>query len=315
MKFKKFFQISGGLFFLFISFLILRNELKNIQISELIFLMHTFSKTRMLFAFLFLFLSYFLMAEYEHLAVHYAGKNISFKKIIIPSTLSHAIANVSGFPLLSGAPLRYRFYSFLDFKPKEIAKTIYFVIISNGLGLIFLLGIFILGFKSPSAQFNFLSLPLRILLGSSFLILVFFYLKRSFSTNNHFRLFKFKIDCPDSKTALKQFLFSTLDWLLIALVFFILLPGQNHFSLFNFFAIFFIAQGIGSLSQVPGGFGVFDTTILLLLKAHGFSSSIVLVALFLFRFIYYILPLFFAIFLLIIVETKQHLKKKTPNDC
>jgi len=313
MNLKFFFKIGGGFIFLVLSFLILSNELKEIQVSELLILLHKFSKIKLFFALLFVVLSYLLMGAYEHLAVSYAGKKLSFKKVLLPSTISHGIANVSGFPLVSGAPFRYRFYSLLDFRHNEIAKIIYFVAISNGIGLVFLLGFFILGFHTSSPQFHFLSFPLRIGLGFFFLSLVFLYIRRSFFDNNHFHIFSFKIDSLNFKMALKQLLFSILDWLIIPLVFFVLLPGEISVSLFSFFTVFFIAQSIGSLSQVPGGIGTFDTSILLLLKALGVSSSSVLIALLLFRFVYYILPFVFAIILLIITETTHHFNKTLKN--
>ncbi len=73
-----------------------------------------------------------------------------------------------------------------------------------------------------------------------------------------------------------------------------------------FFGIYLLAQLAGVVSNVPGGLGVFETVILLLLKSF-ISSATLFGALLAYRAIYYLLPLCIAVLLLGIYELRQRL--------
>jgi phosphatidylglycerol lysyltransferase len=68
---------------------------------------------------------------------------------------------------------------------------------------------------------------------------------------------------------------------------------------------FLAAQILGIISHVPGGLGVFEGTMLLLLGAH-LPQADLLTALLLFRLAYYLLPLVLALAILLIDEVRRH---------
>ena len=86
---------------------------------------------------------------------------------------------------------------------------------------------------------------------------------------------------------------SVMDWLIAAAVFYVLLPGSDHLTFVPFVGIFLVAQLAGLVSQIPGGLGVFDSIILVLLTPQ-FPSDTVVASLLAYRVIYYLFPLLAA---------------------
>ena len=81
------------------------------------------------------------------------------------------------------------------------------------------------------------------------------------------------------------------------MVFYILLKTSVSLSYPTFFGIFILAQVAGLASNVPGGLGVFETVMILLL-APFIESEELLGTLLIYRGIYYFIPLGIAILLL-----------------
>ncbi len=72
-------------------------------------------------------------------------------------------------------------------------------------------------------------------------------------------------------------------------------------TMLAFLTAFLVAQAAGSLSYVPGGLGVFETVLIVLL-AHFVKTSSLVGALLLYRLLYYLLPLAVASVLLVSYE-------------
>nr|WP_217523130.1 lysylphosphatidylglycerol synthase domain-containing protein [Pleurocapsa sp. PCC 7327] len=82
------------------------------------------------------------------------------------------------------------------------------------------------------------------------------------------------------------------------------MPTATPLSYPEFFGIYLLAQIAGIISNVPGGLGVFETVMLLLLSPPVSSASL-LGALLAYRGIYYFLPLSSAILILGLDELHQ----------
>jgi phosphatidylglycerol lysyltransferase len=94
---------------------------------------------------------------------------------------------------------------------------------------------------------------------------------------------------PGPALAMAQVGTSAVDWALAGAVLYALLPYAPGLSFALFLGVFLMAQAIGILSYVPGGIGVFDTVIILLLRPY-VAPADVLSALVAYRGIYYFLP-------------------------
>ncbi len=94
-------------------------------------------------------------------------------------------------------------------------------------------------------------------------------------------------------------------------VLYVLFPGLSNLSYPMFISIYLLAQFAGLLSHVPGGLGVFETVLILLLPPS-LKPAEILGALVAYRVIYYLLPLLAAAVLLgarEVLEKKEELKR------
>ena len=81
-----------------------------------------------------------------------------------------------------------------------------------------------------------------------------------------------------------------MDWALLGSILYVLLPLHTKISYPGFLGIFMLAQFFGIVSNVPGGLGVFESVIIILLSP-AMQPSAILGSLLVYRGIYYILPL------------------------
>ena len=111
-----------------------------------------------------------------------------------------------------------------------------------------------------------------------------------------------RLRLPDTATSARQFLVTAFDVAAAASVLYVLLP-QTQVSWVTFVAIYATAIGLGVLSHVPAGLGVFETVIIAAL-GNRVSLDVVLSSLVLYRAVYHILPLIVATALMIVIELR-----------
>jgi uncharacterized protein (TIRG00374 family) len=91
---------------------------------------------------------------------------------------------------------------------------------------------------------------------------------------------------------------------LAAAVLYVLLPAHPDVNYFIFFGSYLLAQIAGIISNVPGGLGVFETVLILLISPP-IASDQLLGALLVYRIVYYLLPLLIGLGLLALYELQQ----------
>lgn len=121
--------------------------------------------------------------------------------------------------------------------------------------------------------------------------------------NRALQLGRFSLRFPDSRTASRQFLVTVLDIAASASVLYVLLP-DGVIGWPAFLAIYAVAIGLGVLSHVPAGLGVFETVIV---AALGQAADVdtILGALVLYRLIYHVLPLLLAVIFVVGAELRS----------
>ena len=112
---------------------------------------------------------------------------------------------------------------------------------------------------------------------------------------------------PSFTSSIVQIGVSFLDWAFAAGVLYILLPNSVPLSFPGFFGIYLLAMIVSIISHVPGGLGVFETVILLLLP-DSVNSARVFGSLIAFRVVYYILPFIVAMVLIGGYEIKRRVR-------
>jgi phosphatidylglycerol lysyltransferase len=250
---------------------------------------------------------YLVMTGYDTLAFEYIRHPLPYRKIALASFIGYAFNNNVGLSGLVGGSLRYRLYTAWRLSAVEVARVIAFCTISFWLGFIVLGGTFfiILPPEVPaSVHLPFNSIRL---LGIALLIPAVAYFAWIAFRREPVRIRQWEFELPTFGLFVAQITISAIDWVIAAGVLYILLPDSLPLNFTRFLGIFLLAQISGVVSNVPGGFGVFEAVILIFL-APFYSASSILGALVAFRLIYYLLPLITATILLAtheIVEKRE----------
>src|SRR5262245_9885617 len=97
--------------------------------------------SRLLAAALLTALNYAVLTGYDQLAFAYIGKRLPRLKIAAASLLAYAVANSVGFALLSGASVRYRFYTRWGIGREDLSRIVFSYSTTFWLGLLALGGL------------------------------------------------------------------------------------------------------------------------------------------------------------------------------
>lgn len=280
------------------------DQLKKYDYREILNSLGTIGGDRLLLSLIFTILNYLFLTGYDILGCRYVRHPLRKRKIVLAAFIGHALGNSVGIGLLTGSAIRFRFYSAWGLSPVQSAQVIAFSNISFWLGIIAVGGVAFL--RQPLAIPSWLNLPFdsAYLLGLIFLTLVGGYFIGSFWLKKPLRIRKWRFTFPSFKLALAQMAIASLDWILAGAVLYVLLPPSIPLSFPAFFSAYLIAQMAGIISPVPGGLGVFETIILLMLSST-IPSNTLFAALLIYRVIYFLLPLGVAVLLLSVYELWQ----------
>ncbi|WP_419899757.1 lysylphosphatidylglycerol synthase domain-containing protein [Roseomonas sp. USHLN139] len=238
-------------------------------------------------------LAYAVLTIYDRLGSVYAGKPVSYLRTSLASFCAYTLAHNLGFAAVSGAAVRYRFYAAWGLTPGEVAKVIAFTSLTFGLGGMALGGAILIHDPDiiPGAAGHVPAWTLQ-LIGAGMLCIVASYLLLARFVP-HFTAFGHRIDLPGFRMALAQTALAAVDVAVTAMIFYALLPPAEGLTFPRFVGLYLAAYTAGLAANVPGGLGVFDTAILVGLQPY-IPAPQVISALLLFRFYYYIVPLFLA---------------------
>ena len=142
--------------------------------------------------------------------------------------------------------------------------------------------------------------PLGILL----LLTLLAYLAWSARRTAPFGIQGFEVPVPRPAITLVQIGLASFDLALAAGALYVLLPSIPELGFARFLGIYLLAIMIGVLSNVPGGLGVFETVLVVLLRPY-VPGDRALAALLAYRIIYYLLPMLVAVAGLLAFEVWQ----------
>ncbi|KQQ59676.1 hypothetical protein ASF69_11145 [Rhizobium sp. Leaf311] len=262
-------------------------------------------------AVLFTGLSFAALICYDLNAIEYIGKKLPAPSVIATAFIAYAVGNTAGFGPLSGGAIRFRAYSRMGLSPSDIARIIAFVTLSFGLGLLAVSALSTL-IVAPRVA-SILGIEPSWLRGGALAIICVMTALMFLGRNGRvIQIRRLKLRLPDSRTSSRQFLVSAFDIAASASVLYVLLPETNV-GWPSFFAIYATAVGLGVLSHVPAGLGVFETVMVAGL-GNAISLDQLLGGLVLYRMIYHVLPLLVAICLMLASEMKQFASKPIMAD-
>ncbi len=275
----------------------LRHALHQVRLEDVVAEMRAQTPWRVAGAISLALLSYLALTFYDYLGVVYLEHRIGYAKVALASFIGYAFTNAVGHTVLVGAPIRYRLYSAWGLSVLEVGKlmlyvtSLYWIAFVTLAGLVFSLEPAPLpaGLHLPFASTRSLGV---ICLATSFVVLGLMLLVRK-----PFPLRGFMVRMPQPRLLALQLAVAVCEWACASSVLFLLLPSGLVGSWWTFLAIYMLAQLAGLASQVPGGLGVFETAMLLLVAPA--NPAPLLGAMVLFRAVYYLLPLLLALLLLL----------------
>ncbi|RCJ41358.1 hypothetical protein A6769_00060 [Nostoc punctiforme NIES-2108] len=292
-----------GLLLLVVSLWAIANELRQYNYRDILNSLAAIPKSRVSWAIWLTALGYVVMIGYDILGFNYINRSLSWNKIAFTNFISSAFSNTIGFALLTGSAIRYRFYSTWGVSAVAIAQVIAFANFTFWLGMFAVAGFLFLinPLKIPTQ----LDLPFATVrpIGVIFLLLVAVYLLGSIFIKQLLIIRGHEFRFPSFKISLAQIAISSFDWILAAAVLYALLPSNISLSYLDFLGIYLLAMFAGVVSNVPGGLGVFETIILLILSSK-VSAAAVLGSMLAYRGVYYFLPLLVAAGLLGLYELR-----------
>ncbi|MCU0230475.1 MAG: lysylphosphatidylglycerol synthase domain-containing protein [Acidobacteria bacterium] len=272
----------------------LRSALRDTPWSEVREAFRGIPRGRLALSALLVAANYLALSSYDLLGLRYLRLRLPVPKVVFASFQSYALSQNLGLPLVTGGSVRLRFYRRWGFGTTQVGALILFGGVTFWLGFLLLAGLLFLVHPMP------LPPELRIPpawvrpLGIAMLLCSAAYIYwAAGGRQTTIDLNGVELGRPGWKMALAQFAASTIDWLLAAASFFVLLPEAAGISYTLALTVFLIAAFAGNASQVPGGLGVFETVALWLLSPHLPAAQIagVLIA---FRAFYFVLPLVVA---------------------
>lgn len=275
---------------------VLHSELRDLQLEDLAQALADLPRGAVLLAATLAVFNYGFMVCYDGLALRQLGRDLGFTRTALAAFVGYAYSNNLGFQVVSGTTVRYRLYSRWGLGGNELARLVVFNLVAVNLGIVTLLGTafvldpsaWLLGF-SPAGMWD--------VVGGILLLVPLLYLLACARIRGQLRVGGYELDLPRPVLGTGQIVTGTLDWLMATTILWILLP-EGEIAFTTLLAAFMAAQVVGLVSQVPGGLGVFEGSMLLLLGSE-VPRETLLSALLFFRLVYYVLPLVVATALLL----------------
>lgn len=240
-------------------------------------------------------LGYLIMCGYDLLGMRYIRGNIPPGRTAFASFLSMVFSNNVGLSVIGATAVRLRLYTAWGLGVADVLKLVAFTSVSFWLGIFTVAGLAFV--VSPIHLPTEIPLPDGAIrpIGVAMLTLVVTYLGLCAVVRGHVMLRKTVIELPRWRLALMQPVIGTADWVLAGLTLYLLLPqaasgGGSAPPFLAFLTMYILAQLAGQISHVPGGLGVMDTLMIVMLKPW-YSEDAALATLLMFRGVFLLLPL------------------------
>ena len=311
---RRFSHILGPLFgvtLLLIASAVLYEKLSILSLADVQESLRKISHARIAAALALTAVYYVLITGYDALSFKVIGHPLPYRKIALAAFTGYAFSHNVGLTAVSSGSVRYRVHSSFGLTAKESAKVIVFSSLSFWIGFLAVCTIVFLLLPVRSAAALHLPFSLRFFGWISLTLLILYGWYTMFARHGR-KIGSFDLPKINPKVFFLQLLIGSLDWIVASSIVFVLLPHADAGLFPKFFGMFVLAQVSGLVSQVPGGIGVFESVMILLLPKHSPRAAIISVLL-IYRAIFYILPLIVATVLLATHEVRMTAKNRVKK--
>ncbi|QDU92529.1 bifunctional lysylphosphatidylglycerol flippase/synthetase MprF [Lignipirellula cremea] len=233
-------------------------------------------------------LNYGILLGYDLLGIRYIGHPMRLGRVGLASFLGYAVGNNFG-TVLGGSTIRLRLYTAWGLSSVEIVKLVLMLSLTFWVGLFALSGlVFLVDPLTIPAKLHLpfsTTMPLGFLFGG----LAVGYLVLCATRRAPVKIWRWEFTPPGVGLSLAQFAIAALDLMVGAAVLYVLLPQELEIGYGHFLTIYMLALAAGLISQAPGGLGVIELVILVMLDPA--DPSRVMGSLLAYRAIYYLFPL------------------------
>lgn len=294
-----------GLLAVVFSFWLLYKELKDISASEVWNSVTGIGTDRWALCVLATFVAYAALAWYDRIALLHLGRKISWIVVSLVSFTTYALSHNIGASVLSGAMVRFRAYGSMGLSLAEVGMLVALCSFTFALGTVLIGGV-VLVFE-PEILLRFIEVPewAARTAGGGLLALVALYVLGSWREFRPLRIGKFAVYYPRLPITVRQLFAAPLELLGAAAIIYFALPEAGNPGYFVVLGVFVVSFSLALISHAPGGLGVLEFAFLNAMASEHLSQADILAALLVFRLLYLVLPLAFAIIVVILFERSR----------
>ncbi|MBV8497413.1 MAG: lysylphosphatidylglycerol synthetase family protein, partial [Gammaproteobacteria bacterium] len=272
--------------------LILHRQLAHLHVRSVFAHLHAIPRRQVLGALGFTAASYWLLSNYDLLALAYLRRLMPYARVVFTSFIAYSFGHTLGFSAFTGAAIRFRLYATAGVSAIEVATVSAFCSLSLGIGLATILGTSLLLAPGHAARILHLHHHWPLLVGTLLLCAVGAYALWACLARGTLEIRGWALRPPGAAIGLTQIALSVLDLSLSSAVLWWLLPEGAHIGFVTFLGVYAAAVIAGIVSHVPGGVGVFEAVMLFTLP--NVPADALLGSLLAYRAVYYVVPLVFG---------------------
>ncbi len=232
-------------------------------------------------------LSYLCLTGFDFMAVRYAGKPLPYPKVALASFVSLSIGHNIGVAALSSGAIRYRFYSRQGLSEGDVGRVILFCGMTVGVGLLTLAGLAAVLNPSLAGEILRLDSPALVIgLGLVCLALVAGYVAMAACVRRAVHIKRWRLEMPPLRLALGQVVLGPLNFACVAACLYWCVVALGDVGYLGVATAYVLGNLAALVSHVPGGLGVLEGVIMVLLPGASVVGGLLV-----FRAVYFFVPL------------------------
>jgi len=247
--------------------------------------------------------AYAALAWYDQIALRHLGRRLSWRFVGLASFTAYAVAHNMGASVFSGAVIRYRAYSTKGLSVGEIGVLVAFCSFTFALGAVTLGGLLLLFHPELIERLDGAPLWLGQAGGLVLIAAPSLFVIGSLLHFPPFRVGGFEFVYPRPRVAARQLLAGPLELIGAAGIVFFALPAAANPGFIVVLGVFVASFSLALVSHAPGGLGVLELAVLE--GVPDAPQANVVAALLVFRLLYLILPLIFALGVVLMFERRR----------
>lgn len=285
---KKLTQAAGvvvGVVFLVLAVRLMQRELRPEVLHEVPAAVRALPAWRLALAVVGAVFAYVWLGGFDVLSARIANKNVDIGHAVRTGFAGYALTHNFGLSALTGMALRLHRYRRRGLRGGDVARVFLGNVVTMWTGFTLALGATVAIW--PSGVWH-MSRAHERMVGAALVVVVALWIGACFKGLPTLRFRGHEFRLPQGTQALAQVFVGVVHWLLSAVILWLLLPAGVSFA--SVFGALCLAQIAVVVAHVPGGVGVLEGTLLLLLRGQVDAASLA-AACVLYRFAYYLLPL------------------------